>query len=144
MSSVQVTSLHADGTIVIWDLAQSKRCCQLALPPSYVTSSSLTTTSQCSIVIAQEEGAEPAVTALFCWGLGSAEPLRRLWLEQTEEKKDEVITCDKAGPFDNLLLLKNQQERCVRLHSVSSLPSSSLHDRLKTRWAEYKQGLLMN
>ena len=77
----------------------------------------------------QEEPDEPAVTALFCWGLGTAEPLRRLWLEQTQEKKrEDEVKSAKAGPFDNLLLLKSQQERCVCVCAcvVSSLVSPVL------------------
>ena len=124
--STQISSLHADGTIAIWDLAQSKCCCQLALPPGYASSSSLTTCAQCTLMIAQEESANIAepVTALFCWGLGTAEPLRRLWLEQTQEEKEDKVD-DKAGPFDNLLLKKGQEERCVRAAASSVCVISS-------------------
>ena len=117
----QATSLHSNGSILVWDLAQGRHCCELALPPSYTSSSPcLTTSSQCTMVIGQEVGTAEPVTALFCWDLASAEPLRRLWLEEevegVEGRAPDSGVNVAVGPFDHALSLlskSSQEERCA-------------------------------
>ena len=69
------------------------------------------------MMIGREGSSTESVTALFCWELASAEPLRRLWLEGKEEKEGQAPDHETdvgVGLFDcvlNLLSKSQQEER---------------------------------